>query len=697
MPNPNLQADRDIARRLDRTWPAFFQRFGRLTPVQRSAIPPILDGASILIASATASGKTEAACAPLLERNLARAGPATILYVSPTRALVNDLYERLTGPCHTLSARLARRTGEHKSTLNGTPDVLITTPESLDSLLCRGRTPDGHALAHTRNVVLDEIHLLDGTARGEHVRWLLERLRRIRQQAKRSAWTTDDTLQIVALSATVATPELVRDRFLPGGTCLVVPGHREIDVTPPPPDATDLVTAVTTHLQTTPTDRKVILFCNARRQVDDLTRVLREHTTSLDLRIHAHHGSLAQRDRETAETDLKSDARVLVVATSTLEIGIDVGNIDLVILNGPAPDVPALLQRIGRGNRRTGTTRVMPWANTPAEDLIHNAMLAAARTGTLNEKETGPHYGVIRQQLASYVFQARQQRRSKASLERLYTALDLADQGNSVLMSMIHTDELEPTGDGLGLGSAWRDATTSGEIHSTIERPSGNLVVDAAGTGIIASGVKYRGGRSLGVGGHSLNVERVNHGRVEVRRSKDRTDDAGEWSYVSGPWFEGAGQPQALKAFLNIPTHEWPVLTLGTQHLVFHLGGSRRRALLQLLDSPTLGAANGWFAVLSHPLSEAEQALRRGVPRGSLRSRVAQNLTRLERTLGRPHSNARLPEDVRIDDVIEWLAVDKETEAWGKTILSAPTEPRVESALRAVVTAVSAPARTRRS
>src|SRR5205823_6804612 len=104
----------------------------------------------------------------------------TVLYVSPTRALVNDLYERLHDPLRQLGLRLVRRTGDHKDSLAPAPHVLLTTPESFDSLLCRGRDGErGHVLASVVAVVLDEIHLLLGSPRGEQARWLVERLRRL--------------------------------------------------------------------------------------------------------------------------------------------------------------------------------------------------------------------------------------------------------------------------------------------------------------------------------------------------------------------------------------------------------------------------------------------------------------------------------------------------------------------------------------
>src|SRR5262245_46881095 len=105
-----LNTDYGLGLRLRRTWDAFFARFGRLLEVQRRAIPPILDGMDVLICAPTAAGKTEAVCAPAIERLLKTGVRGQILYVCPTRALVNDVFERLQGPFETLGLQLARRT-----------------------------------------------------------------------------------------------------------------------------------------------------------------------------------------------------------------------------------------------------------------------------------------------------------------------------------------------------------------------------------------------------------------------------------------------------------------------------------------------------------------------------------------------------------------------------------------------------------
>jgi len=125
-----LALDRELAGVLSRTWSPFFARFGRLTEVQRQAIAPILGGGNVLVCASTAAGKTEAACAPMVEARLGKGEPWFILYVAPTRALVNDLQERLWKPLQQLSVRTVRRTGDHKDSLEKRPSVIVTTPES---------------------------------------------------------------------------------------------------------------------------------------------------------------------------------------------------------------------------------------------------------------------------------------------------------------------------------------------------------------------------------------------------------------------------------------------------------------------------------------------------------------------------------------------------------------------------------------
>lgn len=661
--HPGIDQDRAVARRLHRTWDPFFGSFGRLTEIQRAVIPAIVGGQDVLVCSATASGKTEAACAPLVERFIGRQGPWTILYVSPTRALVNDLYMRLQTPLGRLGLRLIRRTGDYPTEVYPPPHVLLTTPESFDSILCRGRVadPEGHAFAWVTAVVLDEIHLLRGSARGEQVRWLLERLHRLRREAKRKDWATDESIQVVGLSATVPNPDRVRDAYLPAGTVLSVPGGRSIETVAVSCDLPQVEAALPTYLESLHRSEKVLVFCNARRRVDDLVAFLRPKLETLGYPVRAHHGSLSRREREETEAAVKQEARIVVVATSTLELGVDIGDIDLVVLDGPAPDIPALLQRIGRGKRRTDSTRVMTCSGSAAEVVVHSAMIEAARAGWLGPAEEGLQHAVARQQLASYIFQAPRRHRHRNRLQELLDACAAPVVARSLLDHLLDIGELEQDADQIRLGEYWRDQTGRGEIHSNIEGSPGETVVDERSGQAIAHNVSFRGGTGLRAGGELLQVRAWRDRKIEVRRVADARLARGEWSYSSRAWVKGAGQPQSVCRYLGIAEDEWPVIVEEGWSYVFHFGGVRRRAVLELAaEGPDLSQVkvNEWFIEIP-TLDEDRPLWIAQMSPALLEIGLASNLGRLERLLARPQANKSLPLDVRINEIRSWLQMDK--------------------------------------
>ena len=228
--------DAEVVDRLGAAGRAFFSRFRKLRDVQRRSVEPVRRGRNTLVTSATASGKTEAVVAPLIARLVDRrrpeAGAVCLLVVAPTRALVNDLAARLDEPLARLGLDCGRQTGDRRDKARR-PFVLITTPESFDSMLVRdGVFEDGrfagHLLASVRAVFIDEAHLFDGTARGDQLCWLLERLRRIRRLAPGA---NDSRLQVCAASATVPEPEALATRLLgPESVVVQVSGRRDVDV-----------------------------------------------------------------------------------------------------------------------------------------------------------------------------------------------------------------------------------------------------------------------------------------------------------------------------------------------------------------------------------------------------------------------------------------------------------------------------------
>jgi len=664
----DLQKDREIARQLARTWPVFFESFGRLTAVQQAVIPEVLQGRDVLVCSATASGKTEAACAPLVERNIDRTGPWTILYVSPTRALVNDLFERLLIPLTRLNLFIKRRTGDHRDPEMIIPHVLLTTPESFDSLLCRGRTqePAGHFLSHVTALVLDEIHLLWGTPRGEQVRWLIERLRRLRKEARTKGRAMDSGFQVVALSATLAHPEAVAAAFLPRGSIAAIPGSREIETVTisDSNDRIDVEHALPAYLASLTRPEKVLVFSNSRRRVDELAANMSKELSGLGYQVGAHHGSLSKKMREDTEEALKTEGKIVVFTTSTLEIGIDIGDIDLVVLDGPPPDTSSLLQRIGRGNRHTGITRVMTCTGSPIDAIVQAAMIEAAREGWLGVVKYGPSHAVARQQVASYLFQSPRRSRSRGKLQSLVDCCAPPVVARGILDAMVLNGELEVSAEGILLGEEWLEQTSRGRIHSTIETGPGATIADEESGAAIASGVVFRHGAGLRIGGQFLQVRKWSERKIEVRKVFSENVSDGEWSYYSKKWVKGPGQPQTVRRYLGITEDTWPVIHYNSITYAFHFGGAQRRTVINLAfllmgKQAAEIKVNEWFLQLPEVVTEKPSWLVNVSP-GHLEMELPFRTDSLEKFLGRPLANKKLPLEARIDEVRGWLNIEEE-------------------------------------
>jgi ATP-dependent Lhr-like helicase len=374
-----------IRHRLKHAWVPFFTRFGKLTPVQEQTIPKILDGANVVVASPTASGKTESVVAPVAEQFVSnRWEELAILFVVPTRALANDTLARIEGPLRDMGIITALKHGDKPYLSKQLPNCLITTPESLDSLICR--RPE--AFAAVRTIILDEIHLLDCTYRGDQLRLLLWRLRKLAPDAKFS---------VHLLSATLSEPNQIARRYVSDFEVVSVAGRREIDY--------QLVRSSDEvyRLVRVRGWKKVLCFCNLRESVEAVAAELAQLWHPYP--VVAHHGSLNRQLREEAETVMKEAGVAVCVATSTLEIGIDIGDIDLIVLAEPPWSISALLQRIGRGNRREGLIHAAVIATTEEEGVLLEAMFETAATGALSIESYEPDLSVAVQQTFSYLYQ----------------------------------------------------------------------------------------------------------------------------------------------------------------------------------------------------------------------------------------------------------------------------------------------------
>ena len=414
----------DIFHPVTAAW--FNSEFAGPTPVQEDAWPAIKQGRHTLIAAPTGSGKTLAAFLAAID-DLVRtaldgglADETHILYVSPLKALSNDIQKNLQAPLQGIKDIMATRglpevdiralvrTGDTSQTARermrrAPPHILVTTPESLYILLT---SASGRGLLQTvRNVIIDEIHALVPNKRGAHLALSLERL---------DALTERPPVRI-GLSATQRPIDEIA-RFLVGNReeqCNILDrGHvRELDIALQLPDSPleavmagevwqELYQRLAEMIEQ---HKTTLIFVNTRRLAERAARALAERVG--DEFVTAHHGSLAKEHRLHAEQRLKRGELKALVATASLELGIDIGDVDLVCQLGSPRSIAAFLQRVGRSGHHLGATpkgRLFPLSR---DDLVEcAALLDAVRRDELDRLSiTGGHLDVLAQQVIAEV------------------------------------------------------------------------------------------------------------------------------------------------------------------------------------------------------------------------------------------------------------------------------------------------------
>ncbi|WP_116244181.1 ATP-dependent helicase [Nocardiopsis sp. FIRDI 009] len=419
---------------LDRFAPATREWFEQTfpagpTPAQTQAWSAVAAGRDVLVVAPTGSGKTLSAFLWSLDRLTSAPPPGDrsrrcrVLYVSPLKALAVDVERNLRVPLAGISERaeaagtpvtpvtVGVRTGdtpadERRRMATHPPDVLITTPESL-FLLLTSRAREG--LAGVETVIVDEVHALAGTKRGAHLALSLERL----------AHLLDRPARRIGLSATVRPPELVAE-FL-GGAAVVAPPdtpHLDLGVVVPVRDMDEPGPAPTSgapgpargsmwpHLERRVLDlverhTSTIVFTNGRRTAERLCARLNdlyaersgahpppEEAPALVIAqsgssggaeavvARTHHGSMSKAERALVEDELKSGRLPCVVATSSLELGVDMGAVDLVVQVAAPPSVASGLQRVGRAGHRVGEVSRGVFLPQHRGDLLASAVVA---------------------------------------------------------------------------------------------------------------------------------------------------------------------------------------------------------------------------------------------------------------------------------------------------------------------------------
>src|SRR5271170_5235326 len=402
----------------------FVRRFGTPTEPQEQGWPRILEGRPTLISAPTGSGKTLAAFLICIDRLLRKAIAGTldaqteVVYVSPLKALSNDIQKNLDGPLREIQSlalergylcpeiRTAVRTGdtlqaERRKMLKRPPHILVTTPESLYILLTAEKSREN--LRRVETVIVDEIHAVADDKRGSHLALTLERLDALVRGENRltpGAWIAgrSEAPLRIGLSATQNPIELVAE-FLGGERArevaiVQVGKRRQMDLAVEVPD--DELSSVATNAiwdsifdrlaELAMEHRSTLVFVNTRKMTERLAFALSARIGEEN--VAAHHGSLSRKIRHEAERKLKAGEIRLLVATASLELGIDIGSIDLVCQVNSPRAIAAAMQRVGRAGHWRGAIPKGRLFATTRDDLMESAALVRAmRSGELDRLE----------------------------------------------------------------------------------------------------------------------------------------------------------------------------------------------------------------------------------------------------------------------------------------------------------------------
>jgi ATP-dependent Lhr-like helicase len=375
-----------------------------LRPVQSLSIEACLTGANVVVLAPTAGGKTEAAFFPVISQMLPEGWAGlSVLYVSPIRALLNNQEQRLRRYFELVGRKAVcwhgdTSQGNRRRVVTDSPDCLLTTPESLEAILVSAKINHREFFKDVRAVVIDELHAFAGDDRGWH---LLSVLARIQRLAGRD-------LQRIGLSATVGNPKEMLE-WLSSGS------KRQRQVICPPPTSKQSPEVQLDYVGTLDNAAKVIsllhrgekrlVFCDSRSRVEQLTLYLRER----QVETFVSHSSLGVEERRAAEHAFAQKQNCVIVATSSLELGLDVGDLDRVIQIDAPSTVSSFLQRMGRTGRRAGTRSNCLFLATSDEGLLRaGALVDLWRSGYVEPAHAPPRpFHILAQQLLALVLQER--------------------------------------------------------------------------------------------------------------------------------------------------------------------------------------------------------------------------------------------------------------------------------------------------
>jgi ATP-dependent Lhr-like helicase len=357
-----------------------------LRPVQELTIDAVLDGCNTVVLAPTAGGKTEASIFPLLSRILTEdLKPVSVLYVCPIRALLNNQEDRLQSYARMVGLDVFKWHGDvadsKKQRFRQSPGhILMTTPESLEVMMISERTDAKALFSGLSAVIIDEVHAFAADDRGAHLASLLERLVSL----------TGRDIQRIGLSATVGNPHVIGE-WLQGSS-----GRPFRLVDPPKPkaqrdlhldlcaDISDAAAAIGQIAR----GKKSLVFVESRSKAERVAHAL----AGTGVEVFIHHSSVSRADRTLAEEQFTKGQNTAIVCTSTMELGIDVGDLDQVIQVDAPSSVASFLQRLGRTGRRDNTRANCTFFCLSSESLLQSvALLRLAEAGWVEDVQPAAH------------------------------------------------------------------------------------------------------------------------------------------------------------------------------------------------------------------------------------------------------------------------------------------------------------------
>ena len=365
--------------------------FEELTEIQKEAIPEILEEKNCLIIAPTGSGKTECATIPIFSKLKTRkvSNKIKALYITPLRALNRDVFKRIINYAENENLKIEIRHGDtsqanRKRIADNPPDILITTPETLVNLLSQKKHLD--ALSDLEWVIIDEVHELLASERGSQLCLSLERL-----QIK-----SKNQIHRIGLSATVGNPEEA-GRFLVGTDRKFQLIHDtslrnyDVDVVFVDGIMDDVAVKIIEYIKKEQITSPVLLFTNSRGESERLSSILKQKTS---INVELHHGSLSRQVREETEDMLRDGKSGIVVCTSSLELGLDIGSVELVIHYGSPRQVSKFMQRIGRSKHDRGdSARGLIITENADDEFEIQAIIERIKEGSIEEQKI--HHGSL--------------------------------------------------------------------------------------------------------------------------------------------------------------------------------------------------------------------------------------------------------------------------------------------------------------